>query len=465
MIFSRRKFICGATATSLVVPSFMGMLTASASAANDTILVIFDLQGGNDGYGMIYPLDTATYGNYQSLRSSFVPSSINTFDATIDAAGTGFSINSPSAASGSASQLAMHPSLGALSGGQGNLRSLYGAGKLAFISGVGIPPSAPLRTDHQTSSYYQGTGQLSPDPAIGWGSAVIGQLGNPATSIVSLNGIGAVVTGAGVPVLSISTLDNYGYNAWHDGRGPATTPGTPAYGEQILTTTPTLAAATEYARSIGGDALGFISEVQAWAAQEPASDYRTVTFDPTTKALRSSSMKIQLKQAARLILANNAPVRVIYASAEGFDTHADQITAQASLLAELSEALAECHAYLAKYGKSQNVVFASISDFGRRPYENSRSGTDHGTSSISMIMGDSVKGGFYGTYPSFDASKSNVVDSDGNFVVSVDFRAVLSQLITKCGADPEKVMPDYGSGDVDNSLYAQSQEAVAGIFT
>ena len=65
MMFSRRKFICGATATSLVIPSFLGMLSAKASAATDTILVILNLQGGNlqggnDGYGMIFPLATET---------------------------------------------------------------------------------------------------------------------------------------------------------------------------------------------------------------------------------------------------------------------------------------------------------------------------------------------------------------------------------------------------------------------
>ena len=67
----------------------------------------------------------------------------------------------------------------------------------------------------------------------------------------------------------------------------------------------------------------------------------------------------------------------------------------------------------------------------------------------------------YGQYPTFTQAS---LDSNGNFVVAVDFRDLLSQVVANFGADPQEFFPEYGANDADARIYAYSQHAVAGLF-
>ena len=67
----------------------------------------------------------------------------------------------------------------------------------------------------------------------------------------------------------------------------------------------------------------------------------------------------------------------------------------------------------------------TFSEFGRRPGANASNGTDHGTSSAHLVIGENVKGGFFAEAPRLDA-----LDSRGNTTVSVDFRSYYGSLLT-----------------------------------
>jgi uncharacterized protein (DUF1501 family) len=82
----------------------------------------------------------------------------------------------------------------------------------------------------------------------------------------------------------------------------------------------------------------------------------------------------------------------------------------------------------------------TLSDFCRRPYANLDFGTDHGAASVSFVFGDMVKGGVYGTYPSLTK-----FDPNGNLKVNVDFRNVLSDLITAMGGNPVPIVGSWPS--------------------
>jgi uncharacterized protein (DUF1501 family) len=56
---------------------------------------------------------------------------------------------------------------------------------------------------------------------------------------------------------------------------------------------------------------------------------------------------------------------------------------------------------------------------------NASQGTDHGTSGPVFVIGDSVKGGFYGDAPSL----TDLVD--GDLKTTTDFRDVYSELLTR----------------------------------
>ena len=77
-----------------------------------------------------------------------------------------------------------------------------------------------------------------------------------------------------------------------------------------------------------------------------------------------------------------------------------------------------------EHGKGDDTVLFLFSEFGRRIKDNG-SGTDHGSGGIAMIIGDSVKGGMYGEYPSL--KPEDHVDGDLQF--NNDFRQTYTTLL------------------------------------
>ena len=84
---------------------------------------------------------------------------------------------------------------------------------------------------------------------------------------------------------------------------------------------------------------------------------------------------------------------------------------------------------------SPRAVVVTISDFGRTPSANLSLGTDHGSASTAFVLGDMVKGGVYGDYPSL-----KTFDSTGNLAVNVDFRNMLSDVIVALGGNATTVL-------------------------
>ena len=93
---------------------------------------------------------------------------------------------------------------------------------------------------------------------------------------------------------------------------------------------------------------------------------------------------------------------------------------------------------LRAHNAADNVIVLMFSEFGRRVRDNG-SGTDHGAAGATFVLGDKVKGGHYGEYPSLDASK--LVQGDLN--PNMDFRSIYSTILDKwlqreSGADRER---------------------------
>lgn len=106
--------------------------------------------------------------------------------------------------------------------------------------------------------------------------------------------------------------------------------------------------------------------------------------------------------------------RVFHVRHGGFDTHANQLASHPGLLTQLDDALAAFHARLG--ANRDRVVVMTWTEFGRRVAFNG-SGTDHGTSSIGMVLGPSVAGGHYG-----EPIDLGTLDRAGNPLVTTDFR-------------------------------------------
>lgn len=139
----------------------------------------------------------------------------------------------------------------------------------------------------------------------------------------------------------------------------------------------------------------------------------------------------QLKIVARLI-AGGLQTRIYLVSMGGFDTHARQTDAtdtttgtHAKLLAKLSEAVNAFQEDLGYLQVGNRVVGMTFSEFGRRIQSNASGGTDHGAAAPVFVFGESVKGGVIGQNPTWP-SKLTVND---NLAMQNDFRAIYSTLL------------------------------------
>ena len=91
---------------------------------------------------------------------------------------------------------------------------------------------------------------------------------------------------------------------------------------------------------------------------------------------------------------------------------------------EVAPAVGDFYDDLVEHGRNEDTVMFLYSEFGRRIKDNG-SGTDHGSGGMAMLIGDSVKGGMYGEYPS-------LADDDqleGDLHYNNDFRSTYTSVL------------------------------------
>jgi uncharacterized protein (DUF1501 family) len=150
-----------------------------------------------------------------------------------------------------------------------------------------------------------------------------------------------------------------------------------------------------------------------------------------------SNLTQQLDIVAKLVAAG-APTRVWSVSLGGFDTHADEKGAQSILLGVVSEGISKFMSQMRATNRSKDVVVLVYSEFGRRVKGNASDGTDHGTSGPVFVIGEKVKGGFYGEQPSLRELKND------DLAVTSDFRDIYASILEKVlGTQAEKVLGNW----------------------
>ncbi len=163
---------------------------------------------------------------------------------------------------------------------------------------------------------------------------------------------------------------------------------------------------------------------------------------PTTNggnAGGDSNLAQQLDVVAKLIAAGS-PTRVWSVSLGGFDTHANEANAQAELLGTVSAALTRFASQMKNTSRGKDIVTMVYSEFGRRVKGNASQGTDHGTAGPVFLIGDRVKGGFYGDQPSL----SKLIN--GDLAVTTDFRDIYAAVLEDVLKSPaEKTITGWKS--------------------
>ncbi len=149
---------------------------------------------------------------------------------------------------------------------------------------------------------------------------------------------------------------------------------------------------------------------QAWSDYKSPVDYGLAPSD--------------LSKIAALIAAD-MPTRLFYTSYRNnqFDTHVFQAAVHKRILTYSSDAVYGFYRDMEQLGRADDVVVMVFTEFGRRVWENTSLGTDHGTANNVYVIGNNIKGGHYGEVPSLTEL------DDGNLIYTTDFRRVYSTLI------------------------------------
>ena len=150
-------------------------------------------------------------------------------------------------------------------------------------------------------------------------------------------------------------------------------------------------------------------------------DRRLKDAPPLAGAFPKSALGRQLETAAKLITAG-VPASVFKLQHSGYDTHAQQALRHAALLGELAEALAAFRAAMAAAGAWDRVLVMTYAEFGRRVAENASGGSDHGTAAPHFLLGGRLRGGFLGEQPPLDDLEG------GDLRPRLDFRRLYAAL-------------------------------------
>jgi hypothetical protein len=145
----------------------------------------------------------------------------------------------------------------------------------------------------------------------------------------------------------------------------------------------------------------------------------------------------QMKLVARLISGGlKSKIYLVYMG--GFDTHVQQQDENLNglhpfLLEMLSTGIGAFMQDALMQGFADRVVGMTVSEFGRRPYENGSRGTDHGAASVQFVWGNGVRAGVYGQLPDLKN-----FDSNGDLRYQYDYRRVYADVLENWfGGTPE----------------------------
>ena len=407
MPVTRRSFLRASAVTALGLP-FLGLRDALGAPGSNRIVVVVNLFGGNDILNTVVPL--AQVDRYRAAR----PSLHVRPERALELPGR--------------DDLALNPGMGAM-------RDLYAEGRLAIVAGVGMPADAAGLFDHEASQLNLQSGGVDGSSSTAEPTGWLGRWLDTVTAGAMPPGVDVggyatlVLAGEQREALTLFSVESFGVNPGFD-----TAARLAAYRRiQASSTLDRIPAALGRERRLQVlDLAGQLRE-------------RTAGYEPAVEYPADNYVGDALRQCASLIAADMG-VRALTVGADGFDTHAAQNDGATAtelgnhdyLLKTVSDAVGAFQADVSAHGLGDRVVTLVFSEFGRRVYENTDLGTDHGFSGGMFVVGDAVRGGVYGEYPSLDESR---LVFDGNTDVAVDFRSVYATVLAEfLGADPGPVL-------------------------
>jgi uncharacterized protein (DUF1501 family) len=356
-----------------------------ATEQRERVIVVLSLSGGNDGLNTLIPYSDANYYDYRPTLGIAEDQVLRIND-----------------------EVGFHPSMV-------EMKQIYDEGHMAVIQGVGYPK--PNRSHFRSMDIWH---TCEPDKIVdeGWLGQTIRELDPNAENVLSgVNfgrGLPRAMVASGVPVSSVGDLSTYGLltGIEQDQRIQALEVFSRMYAPAIGA-----GPVTDYIWETGRAALKGADILKV----APEMYSSTVEYGNNAIANGMKSIaQVHLADLGSRILYTTSPYNV-------FDTHANEAAMHSRLLGEVSGAVADFNDDLREHGRGEEVILLVFSEFGRRARDNG-GGTDHGTGSVCFVIGDQVKGGLYGEYPSLEDGD---LEDGGDLLHNVDFRSVYATMLEK----------------------------------
>ena len=350
------------------------------STKKDPVIVVLQMSGGNDYLNTTIPYADGIYRDSRPVVGVPEDRVIKIDD-----------------------QIGFHPEMAPI-------KELYDVGDMAIIHGVGYADSP---RSHFRSMDIWHTCEPDKIGTEGWLGKVTRELDPNKENVLTAVSFGAALPRAlalpGVPVACVDDLDNYGLlpGIANEQRNKILDRFARMYSPTIGT-----GAVMDYLGQTGLDTL----EGADILKDAPKMYSSTVEYPDSTIAKK-------LKGIAQVHLANFG-TRVFYCDHGSFDSHSNQVGMHDKLWKDVSEGIRAFFADLREHNASENVIMFLFSEFGRRVIDNG-SGTDHGAGGVAFALGDQIRGGQYGEFPSMKPEHLE----QGDVVPNVDFRGVYSTMV------------------------------------
>lgn len=366
---------------------------ARTTNACGKILVIIQLNGGNDGLNMVIPLDK--YTELNNARSGIMIPAASVLPLT----GT--------------NATGLHPSMT-------GLQNLYNNGKLTIVQGVTYPNpdyshfrATDIWFSGSASNQYWDTGWIGRDFDISYPGYPNGY---PNTG--NLDPL-AIQIGGTLPLSLQGPNINMGYNVPN-----------PASLLNVINAVPQAAPVSDY-----GTELTFLRQMKDQSnayTTRITNAYNAQATQSSMYATSGNSLSDQLKIVARLIGGGLTTQVYIVNHSDSFDTHVDQVVSGATTtgwhannLSKLSVAITAFQDDITLMGKDNNVTGMTFSEFGRRVISNASNGTDHGAGAPVLFFGSKLNGGLIGVSPNIPATATTNTQVNMQF----DFRQVYATVM------------------------------------
>ncbi|MEJ7911669.1 MAG: DUF1501 domain-containing protein [Chitinophagaceae bacterium] len=395
----------------------------------DRVLVIVQLNGGNDGLNMVVPL--SNYSSYYNARANIAIAENKVLKLN-GYAGTG-----------------LHPSMT-------GLQTLFNENKLSIIQSVGYP--SPNFSHFRATDIWMSGSDANVNVNSGWaGRYLNNEYANyptdyPNTSMpdplaIQIGSVTSLTCQGPVVNMGMSITDPTSFYNLVNGIEDAAPNNYMGY-------------ELSYIRRIAQQTNKYAARIKTAAEAVP----QQLAYPA------NNSLADQLKIVARLVK-GGLRTRIYMVSYGGFDTHASQVVAgdtttgtHATLLRNVSSAIKAFMDDVQSLGIDQRVLGMTYSEFGRRIKSNGSAGTDHGAAAPLFLFGKKVNNVVLGSNPVIPSSAT----VNDNIPFQYDFRSVYASVLEKWFCVPQNdlqtiLLKNFQSLDVvSNSVCSLKPPEVEG---